>query len=287
MISLSSVLFLVLTAAGVTGAQAYGQARRGDVLAFASDRHGRRDIFIIDVTHGISLNLTQDRLFDDAPAWSPDGRLAFESYRRTNAGIFVIDTVTRELTQVTPANGAFMPTWSPDGRLAYVTTRSGNLEIILYDFVTGARDNITNAPASDMNPTWSLDGRLAFDSFREEDSPGQIYVMNPDSGGARSLRNSQSYYDPAWSPDGLLAVVSGRSGSRGIYLLNPNTGEVSVLVDTPANESQPAWSAAGLLAYMVDYNDGVGELYVYNPTTGEAHNVTRNTFNDFSPAWMP
>ncbi|MFN8371966.1 MAG: hypothetical protein U0694_03700 [Anaerolineae bacterium] len=265
----------------------HGQQTHGEILAFASDREGQRDIYLMDVAHGITLNLTQDRMFDDAPAWSADGRLAFESYRSRGAAIMVMNTVTYDIEQVTNSAGNYSPAWSPDGQLAYVTTRSANLDVMLLDFSSGEHSDISGNPGDDMNPAWSPDGRIAFDSFNEDQIIGQIFIRNPGTGAGRGVQDSQHYYDPTWSYDGRLAVVSSLAGNADIYLMDPVTGEATPYVHSLADETQPAWSASGLLAYVVGYRDGFGEIYVFNSATGETRNLTRNDLNDFSPAWMP
>lgn len=268
-------------------AMSIGWYTESDVLAFVSDRDGRRDIYIIDLVHSISLNMTHDRAYNDLPAWSPDGQLTFENYRYGGPTITLMDTLTNDSYTIIRSSGTYHPSWSSDGQLAYVATRGGNLEVMIYDPATGEQRNVSRNTADEMNPSWSPDGHLAFDSYREEEGGGRIYVMNPETGVVRDVRNSEYFYDPAWSPDGALTVVSSIAGSGDIYLMNPITGETQPLVQTEANETQPAWSARGLLAYVVNHYDGIGEIYVMNLETGERRNVTRNSVNDYAPAWMP
>jgi Tol biopolymer transport system component len=276
-----------LWSVGLWAAASIGQQTNSDVLAFVSDRDGRRDIYIIDVVHRISLNLTRDRAYNDNPAWSSDGQLSFESYRSGGGAIVLMDTLTSHSRSLTNSIGNYNPAWSTDGQLAYITTSNANLEIMLYDFTTGQRRNVSRNPSDEMNPAWSPDGRIAFDSYREETRSGGIYIMNPETGAVRDIRNSEHYFDPSWSPDGQLAVVSNQAGSGDIYVMDSVTGETQPIVQTPANETQPAWSGHGLLAYVVDYYDGIGEIYVMNLETSETQNITVNSVNDYAPAWMP
>src|SRR5262245_50785634 len=102
-----------------------------DVLAFVSDRGGRRDIYIIDLEHGISFNMTRDRAYDDSPAWTADGKLSFESYRYGGSSIILMDIPANHSRTLTNSAGNYNPTWSANGQLAYITTRNANLEIML------------------------------------------------------------------------------------------------------------------------------------------------------------
>jgi Tol biopolymer transport system component len=83
--------------------------------------------------------------------------------------------------------------------------------------------NLTPKPvgAAYADPAWSPDGRkIAFVSDRDGNS--EIYVMNANGSGQRSLTRNPAYdADPAWSPDGRkIAFVSNRDGNYGVYVMN-------------------------------------------------------------------
>ena len=42
-------------------------------IAFISDRDGDRDLYVMDLSHGIIRNLTQNTTDDFNPLWLPDG----------------------------------------------------------------------------------------------------------------------------------------------------------------------------------------------------------------------
>ena len=75
---------------------------------------------------GAASRLTDGRVADREPAWSPDGRrIAFVSNRRRDPDLFsghqdihVVDVETRAVTAVTrgPRSSFYGPTWLPDGR---------------------------------------------------------------------------------------------------------------------------------------------------------------------------
>ena len=70
-------------------------------------------------------------------------------------------------------------------------------------------------------PAWSPDGRkIAFAS--ERDGNSEIYLMNADGSGQRSLTRNLAYDgDPAWSPDGQkITFVSNRDGRYAVYVMN-------------------------------------------------------------------
>ena len=83
-------------------------------------------LWLVDVATGAASRLTDGRVADREPAWSPDGRrIAFVSNRRRDPDLFsghqdihVVDVETRAVTAVTrgPRSSFYGPTWLPDGR---------------------------------------------------------------------------------------------------------------------------------------------------------------------------
>ncbi len=82
-------------------------------------------LWLVDVATGEASRLTDGRVADGDPAWSPDGRrIAFTSNRRRDADllssrldIHVVDVESKVVTAVTrgPRSQFFAPTWLPDG----------------------------------------------------------------------------------------------------------------------------------------------------------------------------
>jgi len=53
----------------------------GSQLAFASNRDGPWDLYLLDLASGAATRLTETPEYDGAPSWSPDGQfLAYETY---------------------------------------------------------------------------------------------------------------------------------------------------------------------------------------------------------------
>jgi Tol biopolymer transport system component len=86
---------------------------------------------------------------------------------------------------------------------------------------------------------WSPDGRkIAFtrqEGFYEFD----IYVMNADGSGKRSLTRPRSSFGPAWSPDGRKIVFFSRDGNDDIDVMNADGSEQRKLTRDPGSEWSP------------------------------------------------
>jgi Tol biopolymer transport system component len=65
----------------------------GAMIAFASDRDGNPEIYVMAATGSHVTRLTNDPAHDWNPVWSPDGsRIAFESDRDGSVGLYLMDS---------------------------------------------------------------------------------------------------------------------------------------------------------------------------------------------------
>lgn len=90
----------------------------GQWLAFASDRDGAVNVFVMRLATGEVRNLTQSSFTDSHPAWSPDSQwLAFTRNLGGNEEIFVMALAGGEAINLTNSPGADLyPAWSPVGK---------------------------------------------------------------------------------------------------------------------------------------------------------------------------
>ncbi len=284
-------LVLFLMAAGLVLSSCYSTERKPPPLyAFASDRSGAGDIFVLDQA-GQIRNLTPHPEADWDPAWSPDGKmLAFTSHRTGNSDIWLLDVAEsaeslapRRLTH-DPA-WDYSPTWSPSGQtVAFVSERDGDGEIFVQNLEEDSALQLTFNNEMDRLPAWSPDGQyIAFAAVR--DGIERIYRIRPDGTDEQMVTvgpiNGTS---PAWSPDGQrLAFVGWDEKNRpGIYIIGPQAEDIRLLHEGYSWIGSLDWVAEGQWLTFTAWSDGSHELYALPVTGGAPTRITTSqAWDDF------
>lgn len=173
-------------------------------LAFASDRDGDWDLYVMTLSSGEIKQVTNSTQYDSSPSWSPDGQwLAFETYQNDNLEIAVVNVDSGEIVPLTqhPASD-HSPAWAPDGRhVAFISTRGGDSDVWLADLDVAGDDryqNLSNTPfASENFPFWNRDGsQLLWASISQTTGFSGLYVWKA----AEPERAAQ------WIGDGIIGV---------------------------------------------------------------------------------
>ena len=223
-------------------------------IAFASDRDGDFEIYMINADGTSLVRLTESKGVDYPSSWSPDGRkLAFVSNRSGSYNIYVMSVDGSEPTvQLTlDSEGTGSPNWSPDGRkLTFVTERRDSYNTYIIS-VGGSESTvqITQDSESTGSPSWSPDGRrIAFSSAR--DGNGEIYVVDPDGKNLVRLTNSDAHeYTPSWSPDSQQIVFARYPSlfnqDSEICVMDADGNNARQLTDNDASDFFPVWSPDG------------------------------------------
>src|SRR6267143_73115 len=221
-------------------------------IAFTSNRHNTGlSIWTMNADGGNPTRLTDEKsrpktlpgfihVYDDTPAWSPDGtKIAFVSNRDNASFIYTMNADGSNIQRLTSMD-AGGPAWSPDGqKIAFVT--GGGLSFGLQNpssdiYTINSNGTGLTKLMSDSGEnggfTWSPDGKqIAFASNRDPDGRSRIWVMNSDGSNQRRLtdihdvKNPVFYQDmtPSWSPDGSKILFTGSrdfNGTRNCYAVN-------------------------------------------------------------------
>jgi TolB protein len=172
-------------------------------VAFASDRSGFWDLYVLNLQNGEARQITNTPEYDAAPSWSPDGKwLVFETYTNDNLEISIVSVEDPAQPHVSltenPASD-HSPVWAPDGRhVAFISTRSGNSDVWLANLDLTGEDryqNLSNtALASENHPAWSYDGaQLLWASTSQSAGFSGLYIW-------RASEPSRPAY---WIGDGI------------------------------------------------------------------------------------
>jgi len=277
----------------------YGQ------VAFASNRSGVPQIFIVDVggTHLQQVTNMADGACQ--PDWSPDGlRIVFISpcLERTDlypgSSLFVVNADGSGLTALpTAAGGDFDPAWSPDGgRIAFTSLREDHTQVYVMNLADQTVTRLTAASSDTQarQPAWSPTGTQIVYTVRRL-GVLQIWVMSDIGRGPTQLvRSGIDYWDylPAWSPDGETLLFTESSGKQALGWL------MSIRYDERQN-NDASYVKNGLFAADADFSpdglwiafessDGVNyDVYVMGVNSKGRARLTTDPALDFDPAWRP
>ncbi|HJR41450.1 MAG TPA: protein kinase [Gemmatimonadaceae bacterium] len=200
----------------------------GRRLFFLSNRHGPRDLYLINLDRDARAVREPVRLTTglDAHSFSlsADGtRLAYAAYS-TTANIWALPIPAegasvsmeraRQVTRGTQVIENMRP--SPDGRwLLFDSNLAGNSDVYRMRLPDGEQERLTTDPSDDFAPDVSPDGReIAFHSWRGGNR--DVYVMPLDGGPVQRVTDTpEQELFAGWSPDGVTLAFGEFASAAG------------------------------------------------------------------------
>jgi Tol biopolymer transport system component len=198
-----------------------------------------------------------------AAAWSPDGRrIAFATYNRTAAEIWIVDADGKNLVQVSEGNGqCYDPVWGADSASVTYPCLADNFQAGLF------RRRIS--PASGM-------------SLGKPEEVASVGGAGP--GWVKQL---------AVSRDGTKLAFAGLAMASNIWRVpidsrgEPSGPEVAITRETGRN-SRPAVSHDGKRIALNRWRPGVNQdIWIVDADGGNAVQRTTNAADDDYPYWFP
>ncbi|MEM9414087.1 MAG: DPP IV N-terminal domain-containing protein [Planctomycetota bacterium] len=198
----------------------------GRTIAFASDRGGNWDLYLMDAEGGPAVQLTNDSTHDIHPSFSPDGQqLVYCSYgERSGQWQLVVIDVDNPATKRYLGHGLF-PQWSPVG------------------------DTIVFQRARERGTRWFSVWSVELNENGEAGSPTEI-AWSPE----------HACITPAWSPDGLAVVFCTVSdpdadtqagpASSDVWLVGADGSGRTRLTPGRYANLQPTWSADNTVYFV-------------------------------------
>ena len=222
----------------------------GEKIAFASNRSGYWDIYLLEIESGITTQITDTKAYDGAPSWSPDSTwIASESYIDNSLEILVqpIGDSSQKAIQLTSDPAAdHSPAWAPEGRkLAFVSTRNGDSEIYLADLDNANESrflNLSNTPhVIESHPVWSQDGsKLAWASNSYDNHPSGIYIWEKE----------KPNIPASWVGEGDWATWNARGDSL-LTMLEGDTANYLTAYSLEGTLLLQPWQLPGTLSGML------------------------------------
>jgi len=256
-------------------------------IAFASNRGGNWEIWLMDWDGSNQRQITTHRALSILPSWSPDNeRMVYTSFARGTSDMYIVNRRGGGRTRI--SSGLALntsATFSPvSNDIAFVGSVRGNPDIyVIKDDGSNLR-RLTSTASIESTPEWSPTGReLTFTSGRSG-SP-QIYVMDAEGANVRRISHDGNWNDDAvWSPDGEnIAYTSRVNGRFQIRIANLITGENRIVAGEGSNE-QPTWSPDG--QWIAFQSNRTGKWQVYR-MRADGGNLLQLTFNgeNKEPDW--
>ena len=273
----------------------------GRYLAYSSDRGGKFDIWVQQVSGGDPIQITKGPGQNWEPDWSPDGKYIAYRSEEGDGGIYIVPALGGAGLERKIAPFGYNPRWSPNSLQVlfqtsisypnrfYVAQLDGSAPSeVLADFLT--QNNLFAGSAA-----WYPDGKRVT-VWAADSSPTPSFWMVPIAGGPgvkfdiafavqRKLAEASTQGDPgeqlgdysfSWSPSGdAIYFERAYRGARNVWRMkvDPKTLQatgVERLTTGPGPDSRVAVSADGRrLAYTAKSQHIRSWLFPFDATTGQ------------------
>lgn len=259
----------------------------------------QKDIYYIDFKELKIKAVTNNKVLDEYPRWSPDGRkLAFYSDRSGNRDIYSSNPDGSEFRKLTRFRGLDEdPDWSPDGkRIVFQRAEKSGTALFVMNADGSGTQKLPLKKKKESSvlsvPKWSPRGDEILFSTNDHWPGWDIVVLSLVSGKSSVLtKGRQSFCRGGWHPDGgRFAFSLGRGKNINLMLFERGAAQMDMLVENPGRLYDAEWNEDGsLLFYSAELDPGSGryQIFVYDIAKKKSFQVTNAPGSIRHVSWTP
>ena len=275
----------------------------GRFIAYSSDRVGKFDIWVQQVTGGDPVQITKGAGHNWQPGWSPDGKFIVYRSEYGNGGLFVVPALGGQGLERRIASFGYFPRWSPDGSQILFQTQFTPLEVTNKFYVV----HLDGSPPREVlaeflaqhklrpgSAAWHPDGKrvtvwlsrggpspsfwtvpIANDSGTESEIPPAIKKELEEVDISDTTETWQKNFTLAWAPSGkALYFERCYRGTRNVWKMtvDPETLRATALerlTTGPGPDTEVAISPDGKrLAFTAESDHIRSWLFPFDATSG-------------------
>ena len=262
----------------------------GRLIAFdRSLPEGRHELCVIGVGGTHPRRLAAGTETDFLPGWTEGGRrVAYVAHQGDSVSVRTIGADGSEPRSLLTL-AAKTARLSNDGRrVAYTVGEWTRGRLMVADADGRNARALTDSAAGWFNIAWSRDDRLLAVTRRDSSGDLQVWIVDPQGGGARALTafgGSQGRPQwPAWSPDGRRVAIQAGTYSRehpetstsDIWVIEVASGKATCITRRPRPwlDETPSYLPDGRVVFQ-STRSGRFDVWVMNGDGSRPRQVTR------------
>ena len=171
-------------------------------VAFAAEKGGAVNIYVMDLVNHATRRLTDSLAIDTSPSFSPDGgQIVFNSDRGGSPQIYVMSASGGAAHRISFGSGRYnTPVWSPDGKLIAFVKQEGQTFSIGVMGPDGSGERILTTSYFADEPVWAPNGRVIMFERKLSDGASRLWTVDLTGHIQKDANYPYSGSDPAWSP---------------------------------------------------------------------------------------